>query len=389
MDKHSDREHALYAPSSMKRIINCHGSVAASAEFDEKTNDYAEEGTECHEAAAAILNGESWDKAVKDLTEEQEWIVEEYTTYCFDLIDRLIEKYGKKNVKVWVETRVRSSRRRFQNNHGTADLRILAGRTLAVIDLKAGFVEVPLGTPEDPNPQLANYGWLSIEHDDLWDEIDNVRLTIVQPRVREKPITITMTPEQLEEFAQKIAEAIRIIESGDVSRNAGDWCKYCLAKGACSTLREATVAKAKIRFDDIKQARNYSPEELIEILDEAEIIQTHIDGVRMHVLNEMMKGRLKGRGWKLVGKRPVAKWLDHDKVVDYLFKSLAVDASIAFKPKPLTPLQLETALKHAKIPKFDLSPYFEKKSSGPTLARESDKREEYKPDIFGKLGEDE
>lgn len=380
MDRHEDREHALYAPSAMHRTLNCHGSVAASEGLDTKESQYAEEGTECHEAAAKVLAGEEWAKATKGLTEEQEWIVEEYTDYCLDLISDLIEKFGKDGVKVWIETRVRSANNK--NNHGTADLCILAGRTLAVIDLKAGYIEVELGTAENPNPQLANYGFMALDEHSLWSKVDKVRLTIVQPRVREKPQTLVITPAELRRFAAKVDEAIDIIESGDTTRTAGTWCKYCPAKGRCSTLREYAVAKAKVTFDNPKPLRNYAPEELISILDEAEIIQAHIDGARAHVMNELEKGRLKGMGWKLVPKRPYARWIDFEAVVKKLVTEWGAHESLAYKPKALTPGQLEKELKNAGI-KFDISPYFEKTSSGPTLAREDDKREEFKRDVFG------
>lgn len=374
MDKptdHSDRDHAEYAPSGAGRWLVCTKSIEMSQGIESRSSVWAEEGTECHEAAADILTGlRSFEAATADLSDDQTWIVEEYTEWVFGLIDRLQNKFD--DVKVWVESRVRSG---FSPKfHGTADNAILANRTLAINDLKAGFVAV---SPD--HPQLKSYAILFLDHYNLWDDVDAVRLTIFQPRVYDKPVTAVISINDLGYFKIKVIETINAIEKGKTKLEAGDHCKYCPARGRCPELRTKAVDKARFVFDEPKAAQLYEPDELVAILNEAEMIQTHIDGVRAHVMRELEKGRMKGLGYKLVPKRATSKWTDWQALEAKLIQS---GASEIFNFKPKTPLQLEKSLKKQNI-EFDLSGYFVKESSGPTLARADDPREEYVNDVFG------
>lgn len=378
MDKptaHEDREHAIYAPSSASRWIACHDSVAASEGIEEESSVYAEEGTECHEAAAAILMGESYDKATADLSDDQLWIVDTYTDYVFDTLDMLRSKFRK--VDVWFEERVRSD---FNDDyHGTADTVIHAGRTAAIIDLKAGFFPV---VPRDPetgkiNEQLGSYGILMLDHHELWDKVDKIRLTIVQPRVYEAPQTIVVTIDELRAFKKHVAKHIKQIEQGDDSRNAGKHCKFCPARGGCKALRNLAVDNAKIVFDEPKQARDYTRDELEEILNEAETISAHIEGVKLHVRRELEKGR-KFKNWKLVPKRAMSKWTDEDAVKQQL---QGYELTAGFNVKLKTPLQLLKSIKEHKMD-VKLDGLWQKESSGLTLARMDDPRNAEKHDPF-------
>lgn len=381
---HAERDHAIYAPSARKRWMKCPGSVAMSEGIDRDRSAAAEEGEECHEAAAHILEGASWREATAFLSEEQEWIVEEFTDYCLDLIDRLIEKYGKDGVKVWIEQRVRSAYAGLENNHGTADLCIYAGRRLAVIDLKAGFYPVPIREEDGrPNFQLANYGFLALDHHGLWDDVDDVMLVIFQPRVQAGPLKIIIPVEDLEMEERLTAQAIKKIEAGDKTLNPGEWCRFCPGKTRpCPALRKSAVEKSKLAFDEkgeLEKPINYSDAELADIFREAQMIQQHLDGVFGLLTRRLERGKMRGLGFKLVKKRATAKWTKPEE----LHRGLS-DISmghVLYKDKMLTPNQLATALKKEGID-FDITPFFVKESSGHTLVADSDPREEYTPNPF-------
>lgn len=378
---HSDRDHAQFAPSGAERWTACHLSFHLSQGIDSgKSSSYAQEGTECHEAAAAILMGTSWNEATKDLSDDQMDIVEEYTDYVFGLIDKLSERYDD-NVKVWIEERVYSSLS--PEYHGTADTSIYAGRTVEIADLKAGFLPVyPRYEDGKLNKQLASYAICVLDTHKLWKKVDKVRLTIIQPRVHEGPLTIVVDVAELEDFKDEMAGHIEAILAGDKSAAAGKHCKFCPVKGRCPVLREDAVRKAKIAFDDIKPARLIPPEDLIDILNEAEIIEQHIAGVRAFVKREMEKGRLGGRGWKLVPKRAVSKWIDWDAFYKEKIPMETDDEDI-YNMRPKSPKHIAKLL---GVPVTDLAKHYVKESSGTTLAREGDKREEVKNDPFADEG---
>jgi hypothetical protein len=317
------------------------------------------------------------------LTDEQTEIVEEYTEYVFDTLDMLHEKFGSENVKVWIEERVYSNISKDYN--GTADFAAKAGRTLGIIDLKAGYN--PVTTRDEAgnlNEQLASYAVCFLDQHKLWDEIDKVRLTIVQPRVYEKPQTVVADIQELFDFSVRVTKDIRQIENGDDTLKPGSWCKYCPARGRCPALRKAAVEIAKCTFDDVpKHAREYSPDELEAILDEAELIQAHIDGIRMHVRLELEKGRT-FKNWKLVPKRAMSKWVDEHTALEEIAdrSSGAMAMEIMYQRKPRTPNQVVTILKEKNIPISVIEKYWHKESSGTTLARIDDARPATKADPF-------
>lgn len=383
MDKpenHSDRDHALYAPSGSERWLVCTDSINASRGIEEKSSIYAEEGTECHEAAADILMGLPFDDVVRarDLSDEQVWIVEEYTDYVFRLIDMLSAKFRKP--QFWIEERVYSAIS--PDYHGTGDFIAFASETMEITDLKAGFNPVHVRKPDGSlNAQLASYAILALDHHRLWDRVKKVRMTIVQPRVYDKPQTATADIDELREFARRVTGTIHRIESGKTERVAGPHCKYCPARGRCPALRDTAVTKAMVVFDKPKAPRLYEPEELEAILAEAEVIEAHINGIRAHVQRELEKGR-SFKNWKLVQKRAMSKWTDPDKLYGVLEDYAGVlSYTDVNNVKLKTPNQLKKILKKAGI-ELDLSAFYIKESSGVTLARIDDPRDAEKYDPF-------
>lgn len=386
---HDERDHARFAPSAIHRLFNCIGSLEAGEEFpDPPPSAAATEGTECHEAADAYLSGRlSYEKATRGLTEEQEWIVSEYVDVCEREEDRLIRKHGQKNVTVYTEQKVYAPRIH-EDFHGTCDRSMIAGRHFHIIDLKAGFhpVEVeyaemqPWGSKY--NPQLLSYALLSVHHHKLFKLVDWVYLTIVQPRVYGEPQQVRIHINELREFQREVVKLIRLVLAGDDSRRAGPWCKFCKAAGACPANRKRVNQLARNAFADNqeKAIRNYKPEEYMAILDEAEMIAAHIEGIRAHVKREMEKGRLRKRGWKLVDKRKTYKWTNFDAVKRAAVK-LGVPTKLLFNQKEKTPLQVKKALEGEGV-ELDFENCYSHSSSGTTLARQDDKREEVIYDPF-------
>jgi hypothetical protein len=368
---HDDRHHARYAPSAAARWLACHGSVRLSDGVpDGPPSSYAQDGTACHEAAAAILEGADPDDACRELCDEQVDIVTTYTDYCIDLVDLLQGKFGRNAVRYWVEERGYAD---FisPDYHGTADFAIHASRTLEIVDLKTGY------NPVEPkgNPQLYSYALLAISQHDLWDKVDRIRMTIIQPRVYAEPQTVVISSRELDHFQHLVVQSIKDIENGSTTLVAGAHCKYCPAKGRCPELRKEAIKRAKIAFnqDGTRKPEAYDAETLAEIAREAAVIQAHLDGVMQQIRRELEKGR-KVPGFKLVEKRAMSKWSDWDGFLDASPVDKFAFYNDLFTVKPKTPNQVQAFLKKQKI-NFDLSPYFTRESSGLTLAPYTDPRD--------------
>lgn len=379
MADHGARAHAEYPPSGAHRWMKCHGSIGASHGIPQTTSIYAEEGNECHEAASEILEGVPFDRACRGLTDEQKLIVEEYTDFCFAVADDMLDDDPK--TKIMVEKRMHGPgiSPKF---YGTGDWGGFSPRTglLRVIDLKAGAVPVyvrdKLGAI---NPQLGSYLLLMLAElgapvspwhfDPAAIGVKKIKITIVQPRVYSKAQTTTVDIGELEELLEAICHSIDAIEGGDTTRVAGDWCKFCPAKGACPTLRKHAVKKAALDFEP---ETNIPFAEWAAVLAEAEMIAAHVNGIKEKIRRALEKG-MKVEGFKLVAKRQTRKWIDEDDAAMSLAAAGLPDAQI-FTRKIISPAAAKKALKIAKR-KLDLDGLIELSSGGPTIALASDPRE--------------
>lgn len=371
---HADRDHAEYAPSAAYRWLRCHGSVPASQGITQRSSIYAEEGTACHEAASRILEGESFDHVCRDLSQDQRDIVEEYTEFCFYVAEAM-QRYGKPQVMVERRMRAPGISGKF---FGTGDFLVLSGGVLRVVDLKAGAVPVYVRDHSGRiNPQLASYVLLALAElgapvspwhfDPGAIGIDTIKLSIVQPRVFDEPQTTRVEFDELEEFLGDLVRAIDAIEGGDTTRMAGEWCKFCPAKGTCPELRQEAVRRARIDFDD----GNIPFEEWAAVLAEAEMIAAHVNGIREHIRRAVEQGR-EVPGFKLVQKRALKKWINWG----------AAEARLIANGFPMdqlyrrTPISPAGAIKLGKARKntFDVSELFETVPSGVTVVSEGDPR---------------
>jgi hypothetical protein len=113
-----------------------------------------------------------------------------------------------------------------------------------------------------------------------------------------------------------------------------------------------------------------SEDEIAEVLENADVIETWLSAVRSLAYNAIADGR-DIPGWKLVPKRAVRKWKDARLVK----QRLASEGLSGFLTEDLvTPAQAEKLAKKQGI-QLDLFDLIDAESSGMKLARETDSRE--------------
>lgn len=381
MADHGARDHAEYAPSAAYRWMRCHGSIRLSRGIQGKSSIYAEEGTQCHEAADKILgDGMSFSQATKGLSDEQKLIVEEYVDFCLDVTDEMAE-VG--HIEVFTEQRMKApgiSPKFF----GTGDYAVLArNRTgeLRFIDLKAGAVPVYVRDREGRiNPQLGSYLLLLLamlgapvspwHFDPAAVGVKRIKITIVQPKVYDRPQTTVVDFDELEEFLGDVCKSIDAIESGDDTLKAGDWCKFCPAKGTCPELRAEAVRKAQLDFAPVEA---FPFAEWAAILEEAELIAAHVQGIRSKIRAALEQGH-RVPGFKLVTKRERQEWVDWT-----IAENEMIHAGLSFddlyKRAAISPAAAKKLAKVKKV-KIDWNTYIVKKPGGLTIVPESDPRPE-------------
>lgn len=351
--------HAKFGPSSMGRIMACPASVALSeAAPPQPESPYAAEGTLAHECAEAMLLGEPLPEG--PLPDDMLPAVQEY----FNLLDPLLDDadhYG-------IEERAIISNTLF----GTVDCWMTQGRTLFVTDYKhgQGVIVSPI-----ENKQLMTYAALILSDEQIsvsWDDIDEVILTIVQPRGQGLPITHWNCPTQrIQDHLIEVFDAMQLAEEAHPPIKIGDHCRFCRAKLTCPAMRKAE--EGVLDWD----SRDLDPEELGELLTMAHVLEARIKALFAYGHSRIEAGE-PVPGWKLVPKRATRKWVDVDGVERWAKRNGKIN--LLHKKGLLSPTQAAKVLgdDYSKIERF-----VDAVSSGTNIVPSEDSREEMQSPIKG------
>jgi len=366
--------HAKLSPSSAERWMTCPGSVVLSQGMEEKSSEYADEGTQAHAVAEAILT----DKAVlppHDAVMLQN--VEVYTDH--------VEELNQPGTVLHVETKVKIS----DEVWGTADAIVWdpATETLYVRDLKYGA-----GVPVEArgNLQLKIYATAALLTMKYPAKLVNVG--IVQPRINHPDgcvRSVDYDSVDLLDFWADLQDAIRDVELAqqappdhfeDFIIPSEKGCRWCLAAPKCPKLKAKAQEMAKKVF---APELPYNPKELAEVLDFLPILEGWIKNTREFAYGEAEKGN-PIPSYKLVEKQANRKWKP-DAAAD--LECVLGDAIWGVRPmKTVTEVQKICPGKNDKERAAWLDPYVTKESSGHTLVHESDKRPAVRVDAKAAFG---
>ncbi len=349
--------HSPLGGSTLKRWSNCPGSVKRCEGVPNKTSSYAEEGTRAHEIAAYYLRNRKWPDNTDAETIEA---VKVYTDAVMQDFEPL--------VYCWVEKKFSLSLIH-PNLFGTADCVVYntEKKLLRVYDYKHGsgtLVEVQ----EDgkPNEQLLYYALGAALTLNLL--IEEVEIIIVQPRCPHPDGPVRrwrFSGLYLLEFAADLSAFAKATEEANAPLKAGPHCKFCPAAGQCPELHQMAVVLAKEQFSP---DFSYDPDCLSKTLLWLPVLEGWIKSVREFAYGEAQQGRVPP-GWKLVQKRATRKWRDELQAGEVLLANFGNEE--IFSRTLRTPAQVEKLLKD----KVAVDVLVEFKSSGYTLAPESDRRE--------------
>ena len=171
-------KHAVLSASSSERWLNCPPSARLCETYEDKSSDYAAEGTDAHALAEARLKqalGIPTEDPVENLTwynAEMEDCAQGYAAYVVELLETA--KQTCSDPVVMIEQRVDFSRW-VPGGFGTGDCICIAEGLLNIVDLKYGAgIEVSA----DHNPQMMLYALGALEIFDGIYDIDTVRMTI-------------------------------------------------------------------------------------------------------------------------------------------------------------------------------------------------------------------
>ena len=242
-------KHAFLSASSSHRWLECPPSAKLCAEQDDRASPYAQQGTDCHELCAYLVE-KSLGKDVTDPTENLTYYDQEMRdcaeSYC-SYVNEQIEAAKKRcpDPQVLIEQRLDFSRW-VENGFGTGDCVIVGDEVLQVIDYKHG---VGVLVSAEKNPQMMCYALGALELFDGLYDIQEVRMTIFQPR-RENVSTCVMTKEELLTWAEEVLKPTAALAyEGKGEFKAGEHCRFCKVKAACRKRAEYNLELARYDFE--------------------------------------------------------------------------------------------------------------------------------------------
>lgn len=358
-------KHALLSASSSKRWLSCPPSARLSESYEDKSSNYAAEGTDAHTLCEFKLRT-ALGILAKDPTADLSYYNEEmeecaigYATYILEVLEAAKQKCA--DPVILIEQRLDFSRY-VEGGFGTGDCVIIADGTLHIVDYKHG--QGVLVEAKD-NPQMKLYALGALELFDGIYDIESVSMVIYQPR-RNNVSTHTVFKESLYQWAEEILKpTAELAYAGEGSFSCGEWCQFCKAKHDCRARAKHSLELAKY---DFKLPPLLTDDEVEDILGKINDLVSWASDIKDYALQAAVSGK-HWNGWKLVEGRSNRRYTDEALVAE------AVSA-VGFDPYEHKVLGITAMTSLIGKKRFTeiLGSYIEKPQGKPTLVPESDKR---------------
>ena len=358
--------HALLSASSSHRWLNCPPSARLCEGYDDKGSNFAAEGSDAHSLCEYKLR-KALGMEAKDPTEDLTWYDAEmeesasgYAAFVMELVAEA--KKTCSDPVVLIEQRLDYSKY-VQSGFGTGDCVLISDGTLHIVDFKYG--RGVLVEAED-NPQMKLYALGALEIFDCLYDVENVSMTIYQPR-RANVSTFTLTRQELLDWAETVlVPTAELAYAGDGEYHCGEWCQFCKAKADCRERARANMELARYEF---RQPPLLTDEEVEEILGKLDSLMDWASDIKDYALQAAISGK-HWSGYKLVEGRANRRYTDENAVVAAV-KAAGYDPYD--EPKLLGVTAMTTLLGRKQFNDI-LGGLITKPQGKPTLVPESDKR---------------
>ena len=290
---------------------------------------------------------------------EMEECAESYAAYVLELVEKAKETCP--DPVVLVEQRVDFSRY-VESGFGTADCIVIADGTMNVVDYKHGKgVEVSA----ENNPQMMLYALGALEIFDCIYDIDDVRMTIFQPRLGNVSVS-EMTKSALIGWANgELSEKAKLAYDGGGEYSCGEWCRFCKAKAVCRKRAEENLRMARY---DFAPADTLDETEIAAVLDRADELAAWVTDVKEYALSQALQG-VRYPGYKVVEGRSARKY-SNEELVARVVSEAGYDP---YAHKVLGLTEMQKLLGRQKFNEL-LSSYVVKPQGKPVLVPDDDKR---------------
>lgn len=373
-----ERDHALLSASSAKKWLNCTPSARLEDTLPDSTSEAAKEGTLAHSIGELKLRKLFVEVAMTDRTYKSRLTKLKKDTLYQDEMDRFTDAYVDAISKVaysYPTTPYIAVEKKIDysfiapEGFGTADCVILSGTECHVFDLKYGK-GVPVSAED--NPQLKLYGLGTINAYKMFYPINKVILHIIQPRLNNFSQWETTTADLMKWAEEIVKPAAQLAYEGAGEFKQGAWCdeSFCRAAATCRHRAEENMKLAE--YDGVLPPL-LANKGVGDILEKAQFLAKWVKKLEAYALDQLVKGN-EVPGWKIVEGRSNRTITDIDKAFEAL-QTAGYDKALLYESKPLSLTEVEKIIS-ADDYKGVLANYIVKPQGSPTLALQSDKRQE-------------
>jgi len=334
-------------------------------EFENKESNAAAEGTAAHALCEHKLRKALHMRSKRPVSDYNTDEMEEHSdAYVQFIMEQLEEaKQSCKDPLVLIEQRLDFSCY-VPQGFGTGDCIIIADKKLHIIDFKYGM-GVLVDVVENPQMKLYSLGALEI-YDSLYD-IEEVSMTIFQPR-RENVSTWTISVDELNDWAEnELKPKAQKAYDGEGEYLPGEWCTFCRAAVKC---RARAEEKLKLAESEFKMPPLLTDYEIEEVLSKLSDLTKWANEIIAYATDAAINHGKEWHGFKVVEGRSVRKYKDEDAVAE---TAKANGYKDIFRQSLITLTEMQKLMGKTKFQEI-LGGLIYKPSGKPTLVPTSDKR---------------
>ncbi|MRJ47102.1 DUF2800 domain-containing protein [Fundicoccus ignavus] len=358
------KKHALLSASSSHKWLN-HGPIALLEAMvpEDESSEAAEQGTAAHAMAEHFLKLKLNQASV---LEGSIYHDEDMERYCQDYANFVVEHKESlgENTLLFIEQRLDFSPY-VPEGFGTGDAVLISDKILHLIDLKYGRYYV---NPEN-NTQLLLYALGALNLVDSIYDIEEVRMTIYQPRIG-NVATWTMDTAPILEWAngELKAKAMQAYK-GEGKLEYGDWLAMTKIKAIS---KDRANHHLELRKYQLKEAHLLNDEEMAEVLSHVDDLAKWAKDVKEYAEKQAVEHGKHYPNFKLVESRSNRKYVD-SKLVEQRATEQNIEDIYQQSLLPLTKLEAKLGKEKFREVFGDL---ITKPSGQPTLVPASDRRPE-------------
>lgn len=357
--------HAILSASSSHRWLHCLPSARLELEFESTSGTAAEEGSAAHALSEHKLKKALHIRSKRPISDYDSDEMEECTDAYVDFVMEQVELARKScnDPIVLIEQRLDFSCY-VPDGFGTGDCVIISDDRLHIVDFKYGM-GVLVDAVDNPQMKLYALGALEI-YDSLYD-INEVSMTIFQPR-RENVSTWTVPVEELkcwaeEELKPKAVKAY----NGEGEYIPGEWCTFCKAAVRCRARAEEKLKLAQTEFKMPPLLTDNEIEEILFILPD---LTKWANEITAYATDAAVNHGKEWNGFKVVEGRSVRKYKDENTIAE---KAVASGFKDIYRKSLIPMTEMQKLMGKTKFEEI-LGDLIYKPPGKPTLVPNSDKR---------------